>query len=104
MSTVNEASDMIDKNSRCSPHHWRVPAIEDDALECETCGRHLRFMEDMTPTMRESIVAGYERRCGPEPGEAFRVALNDAFKAARGRMHVRLSNTACMLDGKTARS
>ena len=30
--------------TKCNPHHWRIPRVGDDALECETCGRRLRFM------------------------------------------------------------
>lgn len=73
------------KTRRCRPHQWRVPEVGDDALECEACGRRLRFMEDMTPNMHASILASIERREGDAAAGRFRAAYNAACDAARRR-------------------
>ena len=70
---------------KCRRHHWRLPVVGDDALECETCGRRLPFLHDMTPDKRAAIAASHEKRCGPESGAAFRVALDAAIEDARTR-------------------
>lgn len=74
---------------QCSPHTWRTPTPDDDGLACETCGRFLDFMEDITPNMRASIIVAYEDRRGPAHGERFRTAFATAEAAARARWHAR---------------
>lgn len=56
----------------CRPHLWRVPEAGDGGLICEDCGRYLDREADITPNMRVSIVAGVERRMGPEVADQFR--------------------------------
>ena len=68
----------------CTPHDWKTPAIGDDALECEKCGRALRFYSEMTPNIRASIMASTQARQSPGYADDFRKAM-DAAAADAGR-------------------
>ena len=61
----------------CKPHWWRLPAVGDDALVCDECGRRLAFAT-MSGDVQASIVNGFERRHGEEAGADFRSAFNKA--------------------------
>ena len=64
----------------CRPHWWRLPAVGDDALVCDQCGRRLRFAT-MGVNSMSSITDGFERRHGKKAGDTFRSAF---IKAASG--------------------
>ena len=70
---------------RCRPHRWRVPEVGGDALECEACGRRLRFREDMTPNVHATIQASIERRLAAalDP-ELLRRAVERSLPAGAG--------------------
>ena len=72
---------------RCSPHNWKLPVVGDDALSCDACGRTLKFLTEITPSMQASIIAAYEQRLGPEAGDTFRKAFHAAFAAERERVN-----------------
>lgn len=71
----------------CRPHWWRMPVVGDDALECEVCGRRLRFWEDLTPYLVANITSGYARRHGPAASKRFASALNAAAEDVRRRKY-----------------
>ena len=68
---------------KCRPHDWKVPKVGDDALVCQTCGRELRLMDDLTDWLRGSIVGARSRHYSD--AERFRKALAEAFDDARRR-------------------
>ena len=68
---------------KCSPHDWKVPEVGDDALVCQTCGRELRLMDDLTDWLRGSILGARSRHYSD--GERFRKALAKAYDDAARR-------------------
>ena len=85
MALVEALSRVENEPTKCSPHDWAVPKIGDDGLTCQTCGRHLDFIEAMTGEMRASIVTARENHYGDAAGEEFRMALDAAMADARER-------------------
>ena len=67
--------------SRCGAHDWMTPSVGDEGLRCESCGRFVPFAGALHPGLRRDIVRGRMRRDGPEAGEAFARALDDAYAA-----------------------
>ena len=64
-------------------HWWKMPVVGDVGLVCESCGRVMDFMGEMTPNLRASVTNGVENRRGYEAAQTFREALYAAFEAAR---------------------
>ena len=56
----------------CKPHQWRTPKPGDSRLICETCGRELDRVSEVTQNIRTSIMISIEARRGPEDVKAFR--------------------------------
>ena len=69
---LREAVDKL-RGHPCKPHWWRLPAVGDEALVCDECGRRLEF-GNITGDVRASIMLGYERRHGRESVAEFRSA------------------------------
>ena len=70
---------------RCSPHAWRTPAVDDDALVCDVCESRLDLVRDITAEVKAEIVREYRRHNGPIVGGHFEEALEAALAAARER-------------------
>ena len=65
---------------KCRPHRWRKPQVGDDAIDCERCGRSIRYSE-MSPNIRASIANGFYTRFGHDNSVAdeFAGAMREAF-------------------------
>ena len=55
---------------KCSPHQWAAPALGDEALTCETCGRVLPWW-DLTQNMRGGIHGAVQRHRGDAVAASF---------------------------------
>ena len=68
--------------AKCKPHDWRLPALGDEALFCERCGRTITYWAQMTDDIRASICNGIHARHGEVDYRAFTAALREAQRAA----------------------
>ena len=79
--TLRKAGIEVDRP--CKPHAWLTPKVGDEGLTCAVCDRRLSFIEELTPSIRSSIVNAYERLNGIGAYQNFTDALDKAHEAAR---------------------
>ena len=85
---------------KCRVHDWRMPVVGDAGLTCDACGRHLDFMQEVTPNILASIGRARERHYGDIPGYDFGQALLAAYIDAVARHRAeRERELARMIEG-----